>query len=225
MSNAERMVLEGAAAALRAGQIGDGEFVRRTAPTWRREARALYRRWERRMPAWVEAADVEQEMALQALKYVRKWDAAAGPKVGAYVCWNAVKRAQRAMSGWRGASLHGNASKNAGHFEVASSKAFYNMSLGGESPELEIGCRLPVRDPDPVEAREAFEAVLDGCQTVREALVLLALRACEGSLEQAAHALYGDLHARVECGLSDERHARRVVGGALSNLVARASAA
>jgi hypothetical protein len=127
------------------------------------------------------------------------------------------------MSAWRGASLHGDASKNPSRFEVAASRAFGRT--GADEELVEIGSRLPVTDPDPVEASESFERVLEGCQTVREALVLLALRACEGSMERAAHALYEDLHARVECGLSDERHARRVVGGALSNLVARASAA
>jgi Sigma-70 region 2 len=215
----ERMErLESAALAMRAGEIDDGEFVRQTAYTWRRESARLFGRWRRRLPAWVEAADVEQEMCLQALYYVRQWDPAVGSRIGPHVVWCAVKRAQRRINKWRGASLHGDASRNPSHFELAATRAF---RARGDEEEVEIGTRVPTPGVDPVErieASERFDSVLQSCETVREALVLLALRACEGSMERAARALYEDVHARAKCGLTDERHARRVVGSAISSI-------
>lgn len=211
-------VLEDAAHACRAGRITDDEFVRRTAEFWRGEARRLHGRWARRLPAWVEAVDVEQELCLQAVLYVRKWDPAAGSAVGPYVAWNAAKRAQRRINAWRGASLHGDASKNPGHFELAASRAFPSRGVGER--ELEIGEHLPV-ETDPIErleGSEAFRELLQSCQSIREALVLLALRACEGSMEGAARALYANVHARARCGLTDERHARCVVGSAVGSI-------
>ncbi len=211
--------MDAAALAMRAGQIDDNEFVRRTAPTWRLEAGRLYARWRRRLPAWVEASDVEQEMVLQALVHVRKWDPAVGSRIGPHVIWCSIKRAQRKINHWRGASLHGDASKNASHFEVAASQAFSRRP--DEEEEVEIGTRVPVRDEDPVERREAeerFEDVLQSCETVREAIVLLALRACGGSMKRAAEQIYANVHARARCGLTDRQHARRVVGGAVHSI-------
>lgn len=213
---------EVAARALRAGEIGQGEFARRTRGKWTREARRLFARYRRKLPCWVEVADLEQELQILALKHVAAWDPARafGKPIGLFVTWATIHRAQRVIDHWRGASLHGAHNRAPSRAEVAFSRAF--------GPDVDPMARAdratPAGQEGAVESGEEFAAALASTESVREALVLLFLRRAQGSARLAAVLLYGSFAARVECELRDEAHARRVVGESVRAIADRMSA-
>lgn len=206
---------EASARALYEGRISEGAFLRETAEKWRQTAHFLFSRWRRKLPAWVEPEDVEQELVLLVLKHVRKWSPErGGMTIGSYVLWCAIHRTQRAMDQWRGARDGSKPSRS----EIAFSRAF--------APDADPLAKLKASganalQEEAAEAAEVFTSALGGCRTVREALVLLALRRAGGSPALAAALLYGDFAARVECALADEGHARRVVAESVSAIAAR----
>lgn len=192
---------------LRAGTITEDRFVRLNAERWRKTASILFSRWRRRLPAHVEREDVEQELVLLALRYVRSWSPDRGTSLASYVHWCSVHRTQRCMDHWRGASLSGNSGKNPGSPEVEFSRLH---GVDDEPP----GNRFPGMSDDPldrIESGEEFERVLRHCRSVRQALVLLALRATDGSIDKAARALCGNFRAKLECEIRSDQHARVVV--------------
>ena len=65
---------------------------------------------------------------------------------------------------------------------------------------------------------------LAGCETVREALSLTALRRAGGDPRAAARLLFSDYASRVECELASEAQARRVVVESLDRIAERAVA-
>lgn len=211
---------EGRMQALRAGKVTEDEFLRSTRDRWRAIALYLYGRWGRRLPAWVEVEDVQQVLMMESVRFVRSWQPGRGPRLATFVAWSAQNKAKKAMNKWRGALLSGNSGKNPSRFELPFSAVFPD---GEES----AGTRVPATAPEQEEAIEsgrAFYSALDETHTVREALVLLALRASDGSMVRAAEALYEDFAARVECELTSERHARAVVQRMVSRLAHRAAA-
>lgn len=215
----EREAFERAARELREGKIGEGQFLAATRERWRRTAHYLFEHWRRKLPAWVEDVDVEQELTMLVLVHVRAWDPSRGAALGPYVLWSAIHRTQRQMNRWRGASLTGNEGKNPSRAEVAFCRAF--------GPDVDPFLRAEptgARQDEEIERGEQFGEVLGACESVREALVLLALKRAEGSLGDAAGFLYGDYASRVECELASEAHARRVVEDCVAKIVARACA-
>lgn len=208
---------ERATVALYAGQITEGQYLRETNAKWRETAQWLFARWRRKLPAWVEVEDVEQELRMQALKHVRAWQPGRSTgTIGQFVDWCAKKRVQRTFDAWRGVSTSGNSHKRPSRCEVAFSRAF--------APEVDpMGRAEPVAAEQEalVEASERFADALGGCGTVREALVLLALRRAGGSPSLAARLLLEDFAARVECELGSEAQARRVVAESVSRIAAR----
>lgn len=208
---------EDACAALYAREIGDAEYVARTRALWRKTARTIFRRWRRKLPAWVEPQDVEQELLLQALAHVRNWQPARTcGTIGQFVMWSAYKRTQRVLHHWRGALLSGNEGKNPSRAEKAFATAF--------GPDVDPMARAAPARATQDEAREeseAFGAALARAATVREAMALLALRRAEGSAQQAARLLYADYAARVECELRSERQALEMVGEAMRAVARR----
>jgi hypothetical protein len=209
VSSEAAKLLDDAAHALRAGTITANEFLKRTGPRWRSTARHLHTRWRRKLPAWVERDDVEQELKILAVEFVRTWDADRSTRasLGSYVMWCAVHRTQRKMDHWRGASLTGNSGKNPGRHELAFSRVY-------DPADGDPGTRVPAPEDDPIdrlESGEQFEIILARCQTVRQALVLLALRATDGAVDKAADALWRNFRARLECDLRSEQHAAEVV--------------
>lgn len=223
MTKQEHERFERAAAAYFARRIGREQFVRETMPRWRAVARRLWEGWRRKLPAWVEREDVEQELVMLALRYARNYDPARGGTPGQFVVWVAQRRAARLLEHWRGASTHGKATENPSRAEVAFSRAFPAQGDGeGQRRSPEEMLRALATQDYAVEQGEEFAEALDGAQSVREALVLLALRRAEGSPRRAAAVLYADFAARVECELEDEEHARRVVGESVSRIAARA---
>jgi hypothetical protein len=200
-------ILEAAGKALRAGEITKNEFVRRTADRWRRTSQHLYSRWRRKLPQWVEREDVEQELVLLALEYVTKWTPGRGASLPSYVLWCSIHRAQRKMDHWRGASLSGNSGKNPGRHELTFSRI---ASPDGDDP----GTRVPGENDDPldlIESGEEFEVAMARCQTVRQALVMLALRATRGDVERAAWSLHRNFRSRLECDIESVEHAEEVI--------------
>jgi hypothetical protein len=207
---------DAAARALFDGQIGDAEYVRRTVRVWRGIAQYVYQRNRRRLPAWVGLDDVEQEVLLIALRYVRKWDPErATGTIGQFLRFVVPSRARRILDGWRGASKH-NGEKRGSRAELAFSSVF------GDGDPLEWYAEsVPATQEASVESDEGFAQALAGCVTVREACVLLALRRAGGSPIRAAALLYGDFGARVECRIFGDEHARRVVSESVSRIAAR----
>lgn len=215
----DREILNDVALALRERRITQDAFLRETAAIWRRKAKWLWSRRQRRLPAWVEIDDLVVELQMLALKHVETWDPerAKRASIGSYVMWCTVKRAQRKMDEWRGASTTGNSGKNPSRYEVAFSRAG-----GGEQEEGgDLGTRVPDEFRDPVERLESgeeFEAMLRRTQTVRQALVMLAMRACDGAVDKAADALWRNFRSRTECGIRSPKHARTIVLEAIEQL-------
>jgi hypothetical protein len=202
-------ILEEAGHALRAGRITPSDFLVRTGARWRQTAAHLYSRWRRRLPAWVERDDVEQELKLLAVHYVRTWDPgrSRATTLGSYVVWCSIHRTQRKMDHWRGASLNGNSGKNPSRYELAFSRVY-------DAEDGDPGTRVPGESEDPIDRIDSgrqFETMMQHCRTVRQALVLMALRATEGAVDRAAHVLWGNFRARLECELRSEAHAQGVV--------------
>ena len=204
-------------------RIGRDEFLRETHQKWAWHARDLFARYRRKLPAWAEVDDIEQELKLLALQALKKWDPRrATCPIGQFVTWGATRRTHRLLDHWRGASLHGASNKNPSRCEMAFSRVFaVKDGEGGRRDPLDRLAPVAPAQEGAVEATEEFEDVLAECVTVREALVLMALKRAEGSVRRAAELLYGDFGARVECGLADEAHARRVVGESVSSMAAR----
>jgi hypothetical protein len=216
MNREEREAFEHAARALHEGKIGEGQFLAATRERWRRTARYLFEHWRRKLPAWVEEVDVEQELGLLALKHVRDWDPGRGA-IGPFVLWSTIHRAQRELNRWRGACLSGNEGRNPSRAEIAFCRAF-----GPEVDPMAFADPCAATQEQEIDRRERFEEILSACESVREALVLLALRRAEGSLCEAAALLFGDYASRVECELVGEEHTRQVVKESVSKIVARA---
>ena len=212
---------EAAARALKRGEITPDAFLRATRERWARTARYLHERWRRKLPAWVEPADVEQELVLLVLRAVRRYSRrrAGRMTIGQYATWGAIHRAQRQIHRWRGASLSGNEGRNPSRAEIAFCRAF--------GPDVDPMAKAPpvaAGQDEAVEASERFEELLAGCETVREALSLTALRRAGGDPRAAARLLFSDYASRVECELASEAQARRVVVESLDRIAERAVA-
>jgi DNA-directed RNA polymerase specialized sigma24 family protein len=215
-SKESREILEDAAHALRRRNITADEFLRRTGPRWRATAAGIYARYRAKLPDWVERQDVEQELMMQVLRHVRKWRPARA-SISAYVLFASIHRTQRVLDGWRGASTNGNSGKNPGHVDVAFSRLDGRQEDGGDD-FVERQAAF-VTDPiDRIDTEEEFARQLDRCRTVRQALVAIAMRATEGSVERASELLYRNARARVECGILHEQHAVKVVRDVLDEL-------
>lgn len=204
---------EEAARARVAGEIGDNEFLRRTWQVWVGVTGRLWRRWRRKLPTDIGPDDVQQALMLLALEFVAKCDPARlteGGSYGGYIVWCATRRTQRQIHKWRNAKLAGDESKNPGRFE----RCFASLSTREDERREDFVARVAGESADPVERIEterAFREHLAGSETVREALVLLALQRAEGSVDGAAEAIWASYPARVECGARSARHARALV--------------
>ena len=174
---------------------------------------------QRKLPAWVEREDVEQELTIQVIKSARKWQPKRGGGIGMYVGWGSLRRLRRVLNKWRGASIHGQESRNPSRVEIAFCRAF--------GPDVDPMAKAPPIAADQVESAEAaraFDAMLQGARTSGEALVLLALRRTDGSVGESARLLYGDAGARLECGIRSEARARWMVLRTVRQLAARLEA-
>ena len=212
----EMLFPEDALHALRGGKYGALGVLR---PHIRRMAARQYRDFARKLPAWVEREDVEQELTIQVLRAVRTWSPEKGGGIGMYVGWGSLRRLRRALNHWRGASLHGRESKNPSRAEIAFARAF--------GPDVDPMAKAPPIAADQVESAEAaraFDSMLQGARTSGEALVLLALRRTDGSVGESARLLYGDVGARLECGIRSEARARWMVLRTVRQLAARLEA-
>ena len=211
----DKVALESAMRALWAAEITQQEFLKRTRVYWRAVARGIFSTWRKKLPAWVEPADVEQELMMVVLRTIPLWDPERSSNVRVYVTWCAVHRTQRELHRWRGALLRGNEARNPSRFEAPLSRLPGVRRESDEAAqERAIERSLPAQPPEQeqrAEAAERFSSLLRRCQTPREALVLLALRQVDGETARAAALLFESFAARVECELEDEEHAREVV--------------
>lgn len=78
--------------AVHAREITWAEFYKRTARDWSRLARFLFVKW--RLPRGVEAADIEQQLMLEAFLAAGTWKAGGMP-IDEYVVWVACSKTKR----------------------------------------------------------------------------------------------------------------------------------
>jgi hypothetical protein len=217
--------LEERARALRAGTITADEFLRATAQRWRMMARAAFRRWGRKLPDWVELADLEQEAMMLALDKVAQWDASRGSGIAGYVVWSTTMRLNRKIHGMRGANIHGNAGKNPSRFEKNFSK-MSSVRRGGEKEGSAFGPRreftpdfVPVRaaQEDIAAAREALSAEGPAAE-LSERVVLAALLESDGVPNEAALKIFASFAARVSCGTQNWEAVEELVDGVVRKL-------
>lgn len=211
---------EAAACARVAGEIDDNEFLKRTLSVWRTVAARLWKRWRRKLPPDIGIDDVQQALMILAVRYVKKCNPArfgAKRSYGGYIVWCAMRRTVRQIHKWRNAKLSGQESKNPGRFE----RNFSSLRRADDERREDYESRIPGESQDPVERLEAdrvFRENLALSQSVREALVLLALRRAEGSIDGAAEEIWRSYPARIECGVRDVKHARRLIRDVLEAL-------
>lgn len=203
---------EAAARARVAGTIDDDAFLRRTMGVWQVVTARLWRRWRRKLPTYIGSEDVQQALMILAVQYVKKCDPArlgTGCSYGGYIVWCSTRRTQRQIHKWRKAKLSGRESANPGHIE----RPFSSLHRPDDARE-DYEARIPGENRDPLEVIESdrvFHENLALSRSIREALVLLALRRAEGSIDGAAEEIYRSYPARIECGVRDVKHAKRVI--------------
>ncbi len=218
---------------LRDRRITEDKYLRATGEYWRREGRKIFRAWRARLPDWVAPEDVEQEMLTNVLysreggKWVRRvdlFDPSRSASLVAFVLFGARTRTRRAVHQMRGARIHGNEGKNAGHYEATFSRISERRSRGrGEDTGKKFDpCDLvPVFKTQDAQAsvREILDDAMRDSGDLRESLALRCLRDAGGDPEDASERLFGSFAARVECGLDTVEAARRLVGQALRGAV------
>src|SRR5580700_977431 len=211
---------EAAARARVSGLIGDGEFLRRTAATWEVVTNRLWRRWWRKLPGDVGPDDLLQEVRLLALEFVAKCDPKRGRSYGGYIVWCVSKRGQRQIHRWRNAELSGNEGRNLGRFE----RNFSSLRKRDDESREDYVARVPGENVDPVERLDGgalFCAQLAQATTVRDALLLAALRESGGCTLSAAGLIAEAPAARRELGVDTLTGARRMVRRYAEELVGR----
>ena len=187
---------ERAARALKAKEITADQFLLATRERWRRTARYIHERWRRKLPAWVEPEDVEQELVLLVLLAIRRYSRRRAGKMtlGQYATWGAIHRTQRQIHRWREASLSGNEGRNPSRCEIAFCRAF--------GPETE-----PVREGTAgrgpaVRGRRGLRAVRGAARRLRDGP--------RGALADGPPAGRGRPEGGRAAALLRLRHARRV---------------
>ncbi len=207
----DRETFEAACRECRAGTMSAGEFLRVTDGRWRAMAVRLHQRWRRKLPDWVEPDDVLQEIRQIALEHLGKWQPARGA-VGPFVVWCTQRRAQRQMHRWRGAKLSGNEGRNPSRFEVPASRLAGRWQEDGDAERVfeQLAACGPVAE-ELLLVDDRARAVLRRARDWREVVVLQALMACEGSIEDAVGLIQGNLGARLHCGARDPEAIRDAV--------------
>lgn len=205
--------LDEAMLAYRAGSISGNELLKLTGPKWRRVARDLHHRWRKKLPAWVEPEDVEQELVLQVFEHVNAWDPERGMPVGAFVVWAATHRTQREIHKMRGARLHGNEGQNPGRPERTFSNLQGRRGDDGERMEFDPTSLTPERalQCEAASVEQVLSVAIENARSVRDVLILYALRESGGEPDEAACRIFESFSARVQCGVRDAGHARSLV--------------
>lgn len=210
--------------ALRNGLITGDRYVRQTAPRWRRMARDLHYRWRKKLPVWVEPEDVEQELVMQVLLAVRAFDPTRGLPIGKYIIWSAEHRAQRAIHRMRGARIHGNEGNNPSRPESTFTTVVQRRQRkNADAPEMTPADKIQVSQTQAGEVLsiEIFEDAIRDATSVREVIILYALRESGGEPDEAALRIFESFEARVQCGMRDEGHARSLVRKVVTQVVQR----
>ena len=203
-TNLERML-----ARTRAGEIDFAQFVSGTRTEFHAMACYLMRRWK--TPEWFTVEDVEQELYLEAWRFIWKFDPTLGVSFSRYIIWNAMAAAKREMHRARGVSTHGSPDKRASCFEANLS----SFGLDGEGEALMATLLAePARAEDElaqIEAtRHAATEALRACTTAKERTAVLAIREA-GSVDGAWRVLYDDIDHRIALRLGSEEIADRFV--------------
>ena len=205
--------IEGPALALWDGRITENEFVRQTMKSWQRTAAYLFSTWRRKLPSWVEVVDVQQEIVVLAIEYVRRWDPSRNSPIGKFVTWSAIHRTQRAMNVWRGASTHGREGANPSRVELAFSRVY-----GADVDPFAKLSPMHAEQDAMVARSERFAGLLEDA-TARQAVVLALLRAADGSVEQAAQLAASDVVVLAELGATTAEQARKIIVKELGQIV------
>lgn len=204
---------------------GFTKFWLTTLEDWTRLAADLLRRWK--LPEHRgEVEDMRQELAIGALKALRRYAPHHGVDLPAFVVWNALAAAKKKLHKLRGAVLSGNSGKNPNRIEVV----FGSLRVSTEREDSTVdaavdalmyarGLVAPAPQEVTVDREERLEQVRGACENGVEEIVVEVT--FEGfGLDEGARRLYEDpdmcLAYRVGC----EPDARRLVGRAAAELTA-----
>lgn len=219
--------LDEAMLALRDGRSTGDKFLRATGPRWRKIARDLHHRWRKKLPAWVEVEDIEQELVLQVFEHIGEFDPARGMTIGGFVVWAATHRTQREIHKMRGARLHGNEGQNPGRPEKTFSNIRGQRGDDGERMEFDPTSLFPAKAQqfEDASVEQVLSDAIQRAQTVRDVLILYALRESGGEPDEAACRIFESFSARVQCGVLDAGHARSLVRKAILTVAAQLGSA
>lgn len=190
------MSLAARIAQVHAGEITDAEFFRTTDREWRSLAGYLLRRWP--APPGVEVEDVAQELRMQAILALRRYDPArevkGGP--GRFVQWNAVMQTRKGLD------------RQAGRRAGCPAMIPTPISWFEDLPE-------PAIDADQHGRAEIEEAGrlkgLDQEIGTARARCVQAFVLHEGDIDRAAATIQGDWQLSLVLGIGCEADAKKVI--------------
>jgi len=190
----------------RDGSVTFEQFVRGTAPAWRGRAHAIARSF--RLPTWMTAEDLYQELLFFAWKAVGKFDAARGCPAWSFVSFAAIKATIKVAHKARGAEQHRR--KGPSRFEAPMSSL---AKAGEEAGDVEI----PVEDGQ--------EEALDLRRAIARLPFQDVLRAYAGArdADAAADEIYDDCRERLRYRWQSREHARADVRGIVRSIAMEVS--
>jgi DNA-directed RNA polymerase specialized sigma24 family protein len=206
---------EGEVRRLRDGESTYEEFVHATQDRWQALARWLMRKWK--VPVWVEAEDIVQELLLGAWHGLWEYEDTRGHRtlVG-HVEYVAVDKAKKKMHKLRGALLHGNADAATGNIDMP-------FCMWGEDADHKVETRMSIAPPQEttmLHREENAAKMMRLCQSVEEMLIIQAFAITE-NLQASVTLVYRDEEARALLRLESEEHAAEVLGRAAHSVARR----
>ena len=194
-----------------------------TQEDWTSLAADSLRRWK--VPEHRGAVeDMRQELAIGALKALRRYCPGRGPTMPEYLVWNAMAYAKKRLHKMRGAKLSGNSGKNPSRIDTLFSSMGEEREDGDFAGPVEVAMLrsgMAEEQPAVVEFRDRRDAMRAGCEDEVDDVVVEVVFGGRG-LDEAARVVYGDSDLCLVWRVGSEGEARRLVGLAAAVLVDRA---
>lgn len=196
--------------ALRAGSLSFNNFEAATRRDWTLLARYLTRKWP--LPAGVDDEDVRQELLLGCWQVLPNFDPSRGVSVQRYCVFNAIDRAKRWIHKQRAAKSRRDKSPSR-HALVFSTLTEYQT----QSIDYAL-CVQPVQER-VAECKSRYGAVVDGCESERDEVCIVAFVEAKGNIDGAVSLLYDDADTRRVHRFGCREEARRAIWRAASRVV------
>lgn len=201
---------EGAARALKRGEIDFEEFVRRTS-RWVERKSAWLMRKSGATPGWLAIEDVEQTIRMHLWRAFLCYDAGraeGATTIDRYLSFSATKTTHKMIKRAQAVNQHTRSGPSA--FEL----------LGSEdtiSREVDLG--LEAEAESELVRRQCYEVLRGLCDSLEERRAIDALEKGGGDLWAAAGELWEDRDARLDCEVVCEDHAASVIKRTVRRLV------